>query len=226
MKILIVEDDLHLSEALAHIMKEQGYFVDVVNDGMDGLYYAVNNEYDAIILDIMLPKMNGYDVIKTLRKQKNATPAIMLTAKNEVSDKVEGLDSGADDYMVKPFSPKELLARVRAVSRRIGEVVVDELTFGDLVLNINANILCCGHKKVSVTHKEFQIIKILMSAPSVITSKESLITNVWGVDSDVEENSVEAYISFLRKKLAFIESTASIQTIRMTGYRLEDNRTC
>ena len=226
MKILIVEDDLHLSEALEHIMKEQGYFVDVVNDGLDGLYYAVNNDYDVIILDIMLPKMNGYDVMKTLRKQKKATPTIMLTAKNEVNDKVEGLDAGADDYMVKPFAPKELLARVRAVSRRVGEVVVDELNFGDLVLNINTNILSCGLRKVSVTNKEFQIIKILMSTPSTITSKESLITNVWGVDSEVEENSVEAYISFLRKKLQFVDSKVGIQTIRMTGYRLEDNSVC
>ena len=226
MKVLIVEDDLHLSEALEHIMKEQGYFVDVVNDGLDGLYYAVNNDYDVIILDIMLPKMNGYDVMKTLRKQKNATPTIMLTAKNEVNDKVEGLDSGADDYMVKPFAPKELLARVRAVSRRVGEVVVDELTFGDLVLNINTNMLSCGLRKVSVTNKEFQIIKILMSTPATITSKENLITNVWGVDSDVEENSVEAYISFLRKKLQFVGSKVGIQTIRMTGYRLEDNSVC
>lgn len=223
MKILIVEDDLHLSEALEHIMKEQDYFVDVVNDGMDGLYYAVNNEYDVIVLDIMLPKMNGYDVVKILRKQKNATPTIILTAKNEVSDKIIGLDAGADDYMVKPFSPQELLARVRAVSRRKGEVIVDELSFGNTILNLNTNILSCEQKKISLSNKEFQILKILMTNPAVITSKESLIIKVWGVDSDIEDNSVEAYISFLRKKLLYINTIVSIQTIRMSGYRLEEN---
>ncbi|MEX1307143.1 MAG: response regulator transcription factor [Eubacteriales bacterium] len=226
MKVLIVEDDLHLSEALEHIMKEQGCHVDVVSDGSDGIYYATNTAYDVIILDVTLPKMNGYDVMKTLRMQKIATPTIMLTAKNEVNDQVAGLDAGADDYIVKPFAPKELLARVRAVSRRFGEMVVDELTFGDLVLNINTNTLSCGLKKVSVTHKELQIIEILMSAPSTITSKESLITNVWGVDSDMDKNNMEAYISFLRKKLQYINSKVGIQTIRMTGYRLEENRVC
>ena len=221
MKILIVEDDLHLSEALEHILKEQKYFVDAVDNGMDGLYYAANNDYDVIILDVMLPKMNGYDVIKMLRKQKVASPTIMLTAKGEIDDKITGLDAGADDYMVKPFSPKELLARLRALSRRTGEVLLEELSFDDIVLNLNTYMLSCKTKSVNLSNKEFQILRILMSNPAMITSKETLIVKVWGVDSDTEDNNVEAYISFLRKKLFYVGSKVSIKTIRMAGYRLE-----
>ena len=223
MKILIVEDDPHLSEALEQIMKDQGYFADAVDNGMDGLYYASNNDYDVIVLDVMLPKMNGYDVIKMLRKQKVATPTIMLTAKSETDDKIEGLDSGADDYMVKPFSPKELLARVRALSRRTGEVVFDELQFGDIVLNLNTFALSTRKKSVSLSNKEFQIMTILMSNPSAVISKDTLIDKVWGVESDTEDNNVEAYISFIRKKLFYVGSKVSVRTIRMAGYTLEDN---
>lgn len=222
MKILIVEDDLHLSQALQQIMKEQDYFVDAVFDGIDGLYYAANNDYDVIVLDVMLPKMNGHDVIKTLRKQKIATPTIMLTAKSEVEDKITGLDAGADDYMIKPFSPEELLARVRALSRRIGEVVVDELTFHDVVLNLNTYTLSCGIKSVKLSNKEFQIMSILMTNVNTIISKESLIIKVWGADSDTEDNNVEAYISFLRKKLHFVNVSVCIRTVRMAGYMLEE----
>ena len=221
MKVLVVEDDLHLAESLTHILKEQGYFVDAVDNGMDGLYYASNEEYDVIILDVMLPKMNGYDVIKMLRKQKNATPTIMLTAKSELEDKITGLDAGADDYVVKPFAPKELLARLRALSRRTGEVLVDEMSFGDATLNLNTYSLICGGKSVTLSNKEFQILNILMAHPGAIVSKETLIVKVWGVDSDTNDNNVEAYISFLRKKLFYVGSKVSIQTVRMVGYKLE-----
>jgi DNA-binding response OmpR family regulator len=224
MKILVVEDDLHLAESLTHIIKEQGYFVDTVDNGLDGLYYASNETYDAIILDVMLPKMNGYDVIKTLRKQKNATPTMMLTAKSELDDKVTGLDAGADDYMVKPFAPKELLARVRALTRRTGEVLVDEISFGDTTLNLNTHALICNHKTVTLSNKECQILHILMANPNAIVSKETLIVKVWGIDSNTNDNNVEAYISFLRKKLCYVGSKVTIQTIRMAGYKLGDEK--
>lgn len=223
MKILIVEDDIHLSEALEQIMKDQGYFVDAVDNGMDGLYYASNNEYDVIVLDVMLPKLNGYDVIKMLRKQKVDTPTVMLTAKGEVDDKITGLDAGADDYMVKPFSPKELLARIRAMSRRLGEVVMDELSFGDIVLNMNTYVLSAKTKSVNLSNKEFQILSILMSNSQTIVSKETLIDKVWGIESDTEDNNVEAYISFIRKKLFYVGSQAQIKTVRMAGYKLEES---
>ena len=224
MKILIVEDDVKLSEALQHILEEQNYIVDAVYDGMDGLYYAQNEEYDVIILDVMLPKMNGFDVIKMLRKQNVSTPTIMLTAKGETDDKIMGLDSGADDYMVKPFAPKELLARLRALSRRIGEVVIDELKFSDITLNLNTFSLSCGARSVTLSNKEFQILNILMANPNIVVSKEKLISKVWGLDSDTSENNVEAYISFLRKKMFYVNSKASISVVRMAGYKLEEKK--
>ncbi len=222
MKILIVEDDVKLSEALEHILKEQNYLVDVVHDGMDGLYYASNEEYDVMILDVMLPKMNGFDVIKMLRKQGVSTPTIMLTAKGETDDKIAGLDSGADDYMVKPFAPKELLARLRALSRRTGDVVIDELKFADITLNLNTFAMFCGARSVTLSNKEFQILNILMANPNMVVSKDKLISKVWGVDSDTSDNNVEAYISFLRKKMFYVGSKVSIAVVRMAGYKLEE----
>ena len=221
MKILIIEDDHHLSEALEQIMKSQNYLVDAVYNGLDGLYYASSEDYDVIVLDVMLPKMNGYDVIKSLRKQKIATPTIMLTAKSDVTDKIMGLDAGADDYMIKPFVPEELLARVRALSRRMGEVLIDELTIGDLSLNRDTYALACGNKSVKLSNKELQIIEILIINAHTIVSKDTLIVKVWGSDSDTEDNNVEAYISFLRKKLSYINAKTAIKTIRMAGYVLE-----
>ena len=221
MRILIVEDDYNLAAALEHIVKEEKYFVDVVHDGEDGLYYAMNNEYDVIILDVMLPKMNGFDVIKQLRREKISTPTIMLTAKGEISDKVTGLDCGADDYMVKPFEPKELLARIRALSRRIGEVTIEELDYEDLKLNLDTQTLMCESKSVQLSAKEFSIMNILMANKATVTQKEDLIVKVWGYDSTAEDNNVEAYISFLRKKIAYLDSKVSIKTIRKVGYKLE-----
>ena len=224
MNILIVEDDLHLSEALKQIVEEQNYIVDVVHDGMDGLYYASNNEYDVIILDVMLPKMNGYDVIKMLRKQNVSTPTLMLTAKSEILDRVAGLDSGADDYMTKPFAPEELLARLRALSRRQGEVALDNLEFANLCLNLNTMSLSFNGKSVTLSNKEFQIIQLLMMNNTNIISKETIINKVWGADSNADDNNVEAYISFLRKKLFFLKADRSVNivTIRQVGYKLDE----
>lgn len=224
MNILIVEDDLHLAEALKQIVEEQNYIADVVHDGMDGLYYASNNEYDVIILDVMLPKMNGYDVIKMLRKQNVSTPTLMLTAKSEIMDRVAGLDSGADDYMTKPFAPEELLARLRALSRRQGEVALDTLEFNKLNLNLNTMSLSFNSKSVTLSNKEFQIMQLLMVNNANIISKETIINKIWGADSNADDNNVEAYISFLRKKLFFLmaDKDVNIVTIRQVGYKLDE----
>ena len=221
MKILIVEDEIRLSEALEQIMKQEGYDCDMVYDGEDGLYYALSWIYDVIVLDVMIPKLNGFDVVKKIRESKLATPVIMLTAKGEIDDKIKGLDYGADDYMTKPFIPEELLARIRALSRRQGEVIIKEIEFGDLKLNISSYTLDSGIKSIPLKYKEFEIMKLLMSNPNSITHKENLITKVWGTDCDVADNNVEVYISFLRKKLVFLNSKVMITTLRKVGYRLE-----
>ena len=221
MKILIVEDEVRLAEALSQIMKEQKYQVDVANNGLDGLEYALYGDHDVIVLDVMLPGKDGFEIVKELRAAKKQTPVLMLTARDDIRDKVTGLDRGADDYMTKPFLPEELLARIRALSRRHGEVVVEELNFEDLTLNLSANDLSCGAKRIHLAYKEFEILRILMSNQKTIISKEMLISKVWGDDSDAEDNNVEAYISFLRKKLHFVGSRVSIVTIRKFGYRLE-----
>ena len=169
----------------------------------------------------MLPKMNGFDVVRTLRSKKVSTPVILLTARDEVTDKVKGLDCGADDYLTKPFSTEELLARIRAVSRRLGEVLLDEMQFADLTLNLSNCTLSGKAKSIKLGYKEFEIMKLLMANPGAIISKDELLVKVWGYESDAEDNNVEVYISFLRKKLHFLESSANIATVRKIGYHLE-----
>lgn len=224
MKILIIEDEVRLAETLGQIMLENKYNVDIVHDGESGLDYALNCTYDVIVLDVMLPKMNGFDVVRSMREQKNATPVILLTARDETVDKITGLDCGADDYMTKPFIPEELLARIRALSRRQGEVVFEELNFADLTLNISTYTLFCGFKSIHLGFKEFEILKLLMSNSSIIFPKESIINKVWGSDSNAEDNNVEAYISFLRKKFFFLGSNVSIDAVRKVGYHLTENK--
>lgn len=221
MKILIVEDEVRLADALAQIMKENKYMADVAYDGLDGLAYALAGDYDVIILDVMLPGKDGFSIVKELRNNRKQTPVLMLTARDEVRDKITGLDKGADDYMTKPFVTDELLARIRALSRRHGEVVVEELSFGDLTLNVSTCDLFCGSKSIHLGFKEFEILKILMSNQKALISKDTLISKVWGDDSDAEDNNVEAYISFLRKKLNFLASKVIISATRKVGYRLE-----
>ena len=222
MKVLIVEDEVRLADALGQIMKEQHYQADIVYNGTDGLSFGLSGEYDVIVLDVMLPGENGFQVVKKLREARIQTPVLMLTARDDIQDKVTGLDRGADDYMTKPFIPEELLARIRALSRRQGEVIVEEMKFGDLTLTLSANDLCCGTKSIHLGYKEFEVLKILMSNSGRIVSKETLIARVWGSDSDAEDNNVEAYISFLRKKLNFVGSSVEISTLRKVGYRLEE----
>lgn len=221
MQILVVEDEKRLAEALQQILAEKKYMVDLAFDGRDGYELAVSGIYDIIILDVMLPKMNGLDVAAALRKEKIDTPILMLTAKDQIADKVAGLDAGADDYMTKPFSPEELTARIRALTRRQGEVVIDEMNYDGITLNLSTCDLVCGTKSVHLNFKEFEIMKILMSNPSVVTTKDDLIVKVWGYDSNAVDNNVEVYISFLRKKLEFIEAAVEIVSLRKIGYRLE-----
>ena len=221
MQILIVEDEKRLADALKQILIEQKYMADVVYDGNDGLEYGKSGIYDLIILDIMLPYKDGFQVAFELRQNKINTPILMLTAKDTVPDKVSGLNCGADDYMTKPFAPEELIARIKALTRRKGEVVLDETSYGDFNFNASTNQLSKGIKSVHLNFKEAEILKLFLSKPEVIISKAEIITKVWGYESDAGSNNVEAYISFLRKKLHFINSDTEIKSVKKMGYRLE-----
>ena len=221
MQVLIVEDEKRLARALKQILTEQKYMVDMVHDGNDGLDYALSGIYDVIILDIMLPFRDGFEVAYELRKNKIDTPILMLTAKDTVPDKVSGLNSGADDYMTKPFAPEELIARIKALTRRRGEVILDETDFGDFNFNASTCELSKGTKNVHLNYKESEILKLRIANRDTILSKEYIITKVWGYDSDAGSNNVEAYISFLRRKLSFIQSSTEIKAIKKMGYRLE-----
>lgn len=221
MHVLIVEDEIRLADSLQQIMKNQKYSCDVVYNGQDGFDYAVSGIYDVVILDIMLPKMDGFEVVRRLRRESVKTPVILLTARDDISDKVRGLDVGADDYLTKPFFAEELLARVRAVTRRQGDIIIEELKVGDLTLNLDNYTLYCGEKSIHLGFKEFEILRILMSSQKSIVQKEDILTKVWGYDSDAEDNNVEVYISFIRKKLAYLDSKVSVTTIRRIGYHME-----
>lgn len=221
MQVLIVEDDIRLAQALGQILEENHYQVDLVHDGDQGLAYAESGSYDVIILDVMLPRKSGLEVVAELRRANVATPVLMLTARTTVQDKITGLDSGTDDYMTKPFSPAELLAHLRALTRRQGQVVFEKIDSGDISLNLESHDLSCGSKSINLSYKEFSIANILISSKGQIVSKDMLISKVWGVESSAVDNNVEAYISFLRKKLKFLGSNTQIETVRKVGYRLE-----
>ena len=222
MRILIVEDELHLAEALSQILKKHNYSVDAVHDGRSGLDYAQSGIYDLLLLDIMMPEMDGISVLKALRKDGISTPVIMLTAKGDITDMVTGLDYGADDYIAKPFSSEELLARIRAALRRKGEVIPDDaLKFGDIELNTANPKLSVGGKEMKLNLKETELLELLILRKQAVTSKEQIIEKLWGFDSEAEHNNVEVYISFLRKKLTFLNSEVRISTIRGVGYVLE-----
>ncbi|WP_434748868.1 response regulator transcription factor [Paenibacillus amylolyticus] len=222
MRILIAEDEVHLAEAVSQILKKNNYSVDMVHDGRSGLDYAQSGIYDLLLLDIMMPEMDGITVLQTLRNEGNHTPVILLTAKGELSDKVSGLDYGADDYIAKPFATEELLARIRAALRRKGEVIPEDgLKFGDIELNTTQLKLSAQGKEIKLNLKENELLELLITRKQAITSKEQIIEKLWGFDSDVEYNNVEVYISFLRKKLTFLNSVVRINTIRGVGYVLE-----
>ena len=222
MNILLVEDERALASAIKRILEKNGYRVDAVEDGQSAVDYAEAIEYQLIILDVMLPKMDGFEVLRILRRDKLRTPILMLTARSAVRDKVAGLNGGADDYLTKPFDTEELLARVGALTRRTGEVVLDELSFGDLTLNVNSALLCCGGNSVQLSKKEFELMRMFLSNPANVLTKDAIISRVWGMDSEATDNNVEVYVSFLRKKMAFLKSGYTIRHIQKIGYRIEE----
>lgn len=222
MKLLIVEDEMQLADALTEILRRNMYTVDTVYDGIDGLDNALTGIYDGIILDIMLPRMNGIEILRSIRKEKINTPVLLLTARSEVEDKINGLDCGADDYLTKPFVTGELLARVRAMTRRKGEIVDDnKLEYNGLELNKNTCAIIYNGNDVKLSLKEYQIMEMLISNPHRILPKERIIEKIWGYESDVEYNNIEVYISFLRKKIAVLSAPVQIKTARGIGYSLE-----
>lgn len=221
MRILIVEDETRLAETLRQLMEDQRYQADMVGDGADGVDYGLTGQYDLIILDVMLPKVDGFEVARRLRSAHISTPILMLTARDDISDKIGGLDCGADDYMTKPFDSGELMARVRALTRRQGEVLGDVLKVGDLSLECPSRLLRVGERSVRLGFKEFEVMRLLMVNSRAVVSKETLIAKIWGLDSEAEDNNVEVYISFLRKKLAYLGSRIAISTVRKVGYYLE-----
>ena len=225
MRILLVEDEERLSQALVEIFKENKFGIDAVYNGVDGLNSARTGIDDIVILDIMLPQLDGLAVLRTLREEKNAVPVLLLTAKEDVADKVEGLDSGADDYMTKPFSTEELLARVRALTRRKGDVRDDNLSLGDLALNRkNCEIVSIvTGQALKLALKEYQIIELLFRHPHEVITKEAIIERIWGDRSTAEYNNVEVYISFIRKKMEFLKVKTVIRTARGIGYSLEES---
>lgn len=224
MRLLIIEDEKHLAEAMKELLKKENYVVDVFNDGREGLDNALTGIYDLILLDIMLPSIDGLEILRTIRSEGIQTPVLLLTARNQVNDRVKGLDLGADDYLSKPFAQEELHARIRALLRRKGEVsATSELKYHDIILDYNTLVLSCHSNTIMLTVKESEMLQFLMTRKNMITPKELLIEKLWGFNTDAEDNNVEVYISFLRKKLKFLKCETSIKTTRGLGYSLEVN---
>ena len=222
MRVLIVEDEVRLAETLRDLLELERYTADICHDGESGLDNALSDIYDLVILDVMLPKKDGFSVLRALRQEGKTVPVLMLSARSELSDRVEGLDCGADYYLTKPFEPKELLACIRALTRRQPELrQTDALKYGDLRLEKTSFTLSCGERSVRLSRKEFDMMEMLMLNQKLVITKEKLLLKVWGYESDAEDNNVEVYISFLRKKLDHLHSQVKIRTIRMVGYCLE-----
>ena len=223
MRILIVEDERLLAETLADILTQAHYIVDVSYDGESGLDNARSGIYDAVVLDLMLPKLDGFAVLRRLREERNAAPVLLLTARGGLHDRVYGLRQGADYYLTKPFENAELLACLEAITRRQREIVPETLRFGDLELTPSACRLQRGEAVLSLNAKETEILRLLMRNSGQYLPKETLLTKVWGFESGAVDNNVEAYISFLRKKLALLQSKVSLRVQRNVGYRLEED---
>ena len=221
MRILIVEDEKRLAGTLQDLLRRQGYTADVCYDGISGLDNARSDIYDLLVLDAMLPGMDGFALLRQLRGGGSRLPVLMLTARTTVPDKVAGLNAGADDYLTKPFDPEELLARVGAMTRRKGAMVLNEISFQDLTLDLNTVTLRCGARDVQLSPKEFALARLMLSEPSMTYSKDLLISRAWGLDSEATDNNVEAYISFLRKKLRYLGPKVGIRNLQKIGYRLE-----
>lgn len=223
MRILLAEDEKELSNALVTMLKHNNYSVDAVDNGLDALEYLEIGDYDGAILDIMMPKMDGITVLRKIRDKGNSIPIMMLTAKTELDDKVLGLDSGADDYLTKPFQAKELLARVRAMTRRKSEITDSILKVGDLSLNRSTYHMSVGENSIKLTNKEYQMLEMLMTNPGQIISVEQFMDKIWGYDSEAELNTVWVFVSYLRKKLISINAHVQIKATRGLGYSLEES---
>lgn len=220
MKILIIEDEILLADSLKALLKGNGFDVECIYNGEDGAAYAETGIYDLLILDVMMPKMNGYEVAKKIRADHIGTPILMLTAKSDLEDEIEGLNAGADYYLTKPFDTRKLLACINALLRRQGPQI-NELVVGDTSLNLSNSTLACGENNVRLSSKEFDVMRYLMSSYGQILSKELILCRVWGFDSNAVENNVEVYIGLLRKKLKYIGSNVRIETVRRLGYLME-----
>ena len=222
MRLLLAEDEKRMAQALCEILRLEGYDVDHYGNGNDALLAIENDIYDIIILDVMLPNINGYDIAKNTRQKGINTPILMLTAKAELDDKVTGLDSGADDYLTKPFMTKELLARLRALSRRYFNTPNDILNYGDISVDIKTATLSCttNSQSIRLSEKELHILEYLIANQGQILTREQLAVKIWGIESDAEYNNVEVYMSFTRKKLSFVGSQTEIKAIRGIGYEL------
>ena len=222
MRLLLAEDEQDLSKALCAILKHNNYSVDPVYNGQDALDYGLCENYDGIILDIMMPKKNGIEVLTELRKNGVDTPVLILTAKGEVDDKILGLDSGADDYLTKPFAMGEHLARIRALTRRKADFTPNLLTIGNLSLNRESFELSAGDESIRLGNKEFQMIEMLMGNPGRLISTEQFMEKIWGYETEAEINVVWVYISYLRKKLVSLNANVEIKAVRGVGYTLEE----
>ena len=225
MKILIVEDEQLLADSLRTLLEHKGFSVEVAYDGESGMDLALLGIYDLLILDVMMPKLDGYELTRRVRAQRCATPILMLTARSGVEDRIEGLNAGADYYLTKPFDSRELLACINALLRRQGGQV-DELVYGNTSLDLESCMLVCGEKSVRLSAREFDVMRFLLQAQGRNVPKESILARVWGYDSNAVENHVEVYIGFLRKKLLSINSNVRIETRRRLGYHLEVDSEC
>lgn len=221
MQILVVEDEVLLAKSLKEILEESEHGVSLAYDGEEGLELARNAHFDLLILDLMLPKLNGFQIARTLRKEKNGLPILMLTAKSDILDRVEGLDSGADYYLTKPFDKRELLAYINALLRRQGKEV-NQISFGNTSLDLDSSELVFGENALRLSSKEFQMMKLLLSEGKNNIMKNTFLEKIWGFDSDATENNVEVYIGFLRKKLKALSSDIAIVASRGLGYHLEE----
>ena len=220
MKILVIEDEKLLAESIRAVLEQKGFEVETVYDGETGAEYAALGIYDLLILDVMMPGMNGFEVAKQVRAQRCSTPILMLTALGGIDDRIRGLNSGADYYLTKPFDTRELLACINALLRRQGSQV-DELRFGNTGLDLATSLLVCGEKSVRLSAREFDVMRLLLQSGERIVSKEVILARVWGYESNAVENHVEVYVGFLRKKLRAIGSDVRIEAIRRLGYHLE-----
>ena len=220
MKILIIEDEKLPADSLKALLEKKGFDVECVYDGESGEEYAETGVYDLLILDVMMPKMNGFDVAKKVRSKRCGTPILMLTARSGLEDRIQGLNAGADYYLTKPFDTREFLACVNALLRRQGSQV-DELSLGNTALDLSSCMLICGENSVRLSAKEFDVMRFLLQSKDAVLSKEVILAKVWGYDSNAVENHVEVYVGFLRKKLAAIDSNVHIEAVRRLGYRLE-----